>query len=207
MRCSADTLDKSKKKIKFLNLHSRFIYLQKPFLFSRLQIKYFLWKFEPLTLGLLPTPGVFWISHIPSVKPLMRTPLLPYFTLLPTNGTMFFGGRWPLEGRDKVWVQSGTDIITQKLCVLTFGGSRRRRRGRASCSRSLTYTPKQEMSLELSKYTSTQPVICVSWCLCVVTLAGHGGKPFILAKTRSPGLKCSPVFPGILLPQLADGTL
>lgn len=34
-------------------------------------------------LTLLPTPGVFWISHIPSAKPLMRTPL-PYFSLFPT---------------------------------------------------------------------------------------------------------------------------
>lgn len=41
-----------------------------------------------LTLGLLPTPGVFWISHMPSEKPLLRTPQ-PYFILFPTKGTMF----------------------------------------------------------------------------------------------------------------------
>lgn len=35
-------------------------------------------------------------------------------------------------------------------------------------------------------------------CECVLTLAGQWGKPFILANTKSPGLKLSPFFPGIL---------
>lgn len=54
-----------------------------------------------LTLCLLPTPGVFWISHMPSAKPLMRTPP-PYFILFPTYGTMFPGGRWPLRKEQKL---------------------------------------------------------------------------------------------------------
>lgn len=56
------------------------------------------YKFE-LTLSLLPRPGVFWISHMPSEKPLMRTPL-PYFSLLPTYGATFSGVTEPL-GRER----------------------------------------------------------------------------------------------------------
>lgn len=57
-----------------------------------------------------------------------------------------------------------------------------------------------EVFHELSQHRNIQlyMYVCVFVCVCVLTLAGQWGKPFILANTKSPGLKWSPVFPGIL---------
>lgn len=147
-----------------------------PCLFSSCRV--FLSDFLTLTLSLLPTPGVFWISHMPSVKPLMRTPL-PYFILLPTYGTMFSGGRWPLRKEEKpikvqsgLWmVYRGSDVTGQNLCVRTSDGSQRRRRGLVSCIRSPTYTPEHThrsipWTTTAQKYTAIYVCVCLCVCLC-----------------------------------------
>lgn len=94
-----------------------------------------------LTLSLLSIPGVFWISHMPSAKPLMRTPL-PYFSLFPAYGTTFSGGTEPLGREETRLDQRGRERdAADGWSIHTSGGSRRNRRGLASCSPPPTYRP------------------------------------------------------------------